>query len=421
MKILIDGQTLLTPEINRGIGTYFKNTIEHILENDFTSDFYINTPPGPHLNSFSPWAREKLSILDNPAYDIRALSSKKNAANLYSDTVNNEIQKRGINLYWSPNALMDNVFVAARANADCRFAVTIFDLIVAVMEKHYAKHRSSSAMAIYRKKLKQLEADYDLYFHISRHTKSDFIGTLKVEDKMHVVTPLAVDKSFRPYPFPKVVAPIEYVLYPGGFDPRKNMDRAVEAFAALQKRYGDDERIRATQLWIVCGLDSASKAGMLNRAKRLGLNGKVKLTGFVSNAALVELYQKARCLFFPSLYEGFGLPLLEGLACGLPAACSNTSSLPEVGGGLANYFDPYNVEDMADSLYQVLQAPVDLQSRLIRYEYSRRFSWQKTALATLRGFAECVSQLPKPSVDIVNGTIKATLLTQPAASDEGVE
>jgi glycosyltransferase involved in cell wall biosynthesis len=390
MKILIDGQTLLTPEINRGIGTYFKNTIEHILENDFTSDFYINTPSGPHLNSFSPWASEKLSILDSPAYDIRALSSKKNAAKLYSAAVNNDIEKLGIDLYWSPNALMDNVFLVTRKTAQCRFAVTIFDLILVVMEKHFAKHRSSSAMAIYRQKLKQLETDYDLYLHISEHTKSDFKGMVNVEDKMHVVTPLAADKSFRPYPFPRVVAPVEYVLYPGGFDPRKNMDRAVEAFAGLQKKYGEDERIRATRLFIVCGLDNVTESRMLRRAERLGLKGKVELTGYIDDAVLVALYQKARCLFFPSLYEGFGLPLLEGLACGLPVTSSNTSSLPEVGGDLATYFDPYDVDAMADGLYQALKEPVNFESRQNRYEYSRNFSWPQTARATLKAFNDSV-------------------------------
>jgi glycosyltransferase involved in cell wall biosynthesis len=106
---------------------------------------------------------------------------------------------------------------------------------------------------------------------------------------------------------------------------------------------------------------------------------------------LLGLYQRARCLFFPSLYEGFGLPLLEGLACGLPVASSNTSSLPEVGGELAIYFDPYNINDMADGLYRALQAPMDYQSRLKRYEYSKSFSWQRTALATLQAFADCVS------------------------------
>lgn len=393
MKILIDGQTLRTPEINRGIGTYFKNTVEAILENDFTNDFYINTPHGPHLNNLTPWAREKLSVIDDTTYDPGANHKRGRGyrAELYSNALNNDLEKRRIDLYWSPNALMDNVFLPARQVSSCRFAVTIFDLIISVMAKEYAKHWPAAMMAGYRDKLKRLEIDYDLYLHISRHTQSDFTRTLKVKDKKHVVTPLAANSVFRPYPFPNIPATDDYVIYPGGFDPRKNMDRALEAFADLHQRYGEDQRIRATQLWIVCGLDNAAKTRMLRRAELLGLSGKVRLTGFIDDATLLGLYQRARCLFFPSLYEGFGLPLLEGLACGLPVASANTSSLPEVGGELAIYFDPYNINDMADGLYRALQAPMDYQSRLRRYEYSRRFSWQETARATLKAFADCVS------------------------------
>src|ERR1700681_4926688 len=99
MKILIDGQTLLTPEINRGIGTYFKNTVEAILDNDFTNDFYINTPHGPHLDNLSPWAREKLSVIDNKAYDIPGPRRRveQYRADLYSEALNNDIEKQGIN------------------------------------------------------------------------------------------------------------------------------------------------------------------------------------------------------------------------------------------------------------------------------------------------------------------------------------
>jgi glycosyltransferase involved in cell wall biosynthesis len=397
MKVLIDGQTLLTPEINRGIGTYFKNSVESILENDFTNDFYLNTSAGgAYLNALSPWAREKLSVIDNQAYDIRAAHSSNRTgqylAELYSETLNNDLEKRGINLYWSPNALMDNVFLPNRRSNACRFAVTIFDLIVSVMEKQYARHLSPASLAIYKNKLKLLEREYDLYLHISRHTQSDFTDALRVKDKQHVVTSLAAHSSFRPYPFPDVPAALDYVLYPGGFDPRKNMDRAIAAFAKLQARYGSEERIRSTELYIVCSLDNAAKDGILDYAENLGVSGKVRLTGFIDDAALLAFYQKARCLFFPSLYEGFGLPVLEGLACGLPVAASNTSSLPEVGGELAIYFDPYNIDEMADGLYRALQAPMDYQSRLRRYEYSKKFSWQKTALATLNAFASCVGE-----------------------------
>jgi len=394
MKILIDGQTLLTAEITRGIGTYFRNCVEGILANDFSNDFYINSIPGAHLDRLSSWAREKLCLIDDPVYDIRAADrGKKYRSEQYSNSLNNDIEKRGIDLYWSPNALMDNVVLPTRQTSACQFAVTIFDLIILVMAKEYAKHWSSSALTSYEKKLELLKQDYDLFLHISRHTRSDFTRLLQIENKQHVVTPLAAGGSFRPYPFPKAPAINEYVVYTGGFDPRKNMDRALEAFAVLQKKYVADPRIQATELCLVCSLDKVAESRMLRRAERLGLSGKVRLTGFVSEAALLALYQKARCLFFPSLYEGFGLPVLEGLACGLPVASSNTSSLPEVGGDLAVYFDPYNIDEMADGLYQALQAPMDYQSRQRRYDYSRTFSWPETARATLRAFADCAGDM----------------------------
>lgn len=393
MKILIDGQTLLTPEINRGIGTYFKNCIEHLLELDFTHDFYLNTPRGPHLNALSPWALERLRLLEDSAYDIRLqheVRQGQSQAERYADTLHNDLERLGINLYWSPNALMDNVFLPARHGSSCRFAVTIYDLIVARMEKTYAKHLPPAAIRLYQEKLKLLERDYELFLHISQHTREDFTKLLRVEDQMHVVTPLAANNQFRPYPFPVVPAATDYVLYPGGFDPRKNMERAIEAFADLQVRYGENPRLRATELYMVCSLETAARDVILNHAESLGVREKVRLTGFVDDAALLSLYQKARCLFFPSLYEGFGLPILEGLACGLPVASSNTSSMPEVGGQWAIYFDPLNIKEMADALYRALQEPVDYESRLRRYEYSKNFSWHGTALATLDAFANCV-------------------------------
>src|SRR5258708_38759356 len=219
MKILIDGQTLLTPEINRGIGIYFRNCVENILENDFTNDFYINTANETQLKVFSPWARKKLCMIEDDAYDIRAThrGSRKHLAELYTQALNRDIDQRGINLYWSPNGLMDNVILPERQTSSCHFAVTIFDLIVLVMAKEYAKHLPATAMTSYKKKLSVLERDYDLFLHISRHTQSDFTGMLEVKDKQHVVTLLAADSSFRPYPFPKTPALNDYLVYPGTF------------------------------------------------------------------------------------------------------------------------------------------------------------------------------------------------------------
>ncbi|HEY5838864.1 MAG TPA: glycosyltransferase family 1 protein, partial [Pyrinomonadaceae bacterium] len=206
-------------------------------------------------------------------------------------------------------------------------------------------------------------------------------------------TPLAVADCFRPYPFPKIAEAEDYVLYPGGFDPRKNMIGALEAFAELHKHHGNDTAVSRTRLRIVCHADEPSEKELRKRAHGLGIDDKLDLTGFVTEAELVGLYQKARCLFFPSLYEGFGLPVLEGLACGLPIAASNTSSIPEVAGDLALYFDPNDVGEMADVLYQTLLRPSDLASRNYRHERARQFSWTKTAVATLEAWRQATEEI----------------------------
>lgn len=379
MKILIDGQTLATPEINRGIGKYFVNTVDSLLNSDFVNDFFLIVPPQAHLGKLSPWSREKLRVLE--VHSTNGPDGSK-----YSDSVNEIISSAGINLYWSPNALMDNVALPLRQHNDCRYSVTIFDLIPLVMAQHYQENWPADVLKRYQDKLEILQTDYDLFLHISQHTRADFTSRLRVADKTHAVTPLAAANSFRPYLFPKIADADDYVLYPGGFDPRKNMMGALDAFAAMHRRYSDDASVRGTRLRIVCHVDAASEKNLRKRARRLNIDNQLDVTGFVTDAELVELYQKARCLFFPSLYEGFGLPVLEGLACGLPIAASNTSSIPEVAGELAFYFDPYNASEMADVLYQTLQQPRDVASRLFRYERARRFSWTRTALATLHAW-----------------------------------
>lgn len=399
MKILIDGQTLLTAEITRGIGKYFVKTVEQVLHYDFINDFYLAAPAGPHLNVLSPWARTKLHLLADEAYDSRTPRDWPVHARRYSETLNNDIERLGIDLYWTPNALMDNVVLPERQANDCRYAVTIFDLIPAVMKKEYTKQWSAAMLSSYQNKLKRLARDFDLFLHISHHTETDCLRILDVKHKRHVVTQLGVDPSFRPYQFPRVPLSADYVLYPGGFDPRKNMERAIESFADLHRRYGNVPQIAATTLGIVCHCDHASEQRLLNYAAKLGIESKVFLTGFVDDSKLVELYQRSRCLFFPSLYEGFGLPVLEGLACGLPVAASNTSSIPEVGGDFAIYFDPRNVTEMADGLYEALNAPFDQNAKAKRYEYASDFSWKKTALTTLDAFANILRGETAPAVE----------------------
>ncbi|HEX8887736.1 MAG TPA: glycosyltransferase family 1 protein [Pyrinomonadaceae bacterium] len=392
MKVLIDGQTLLTPEITRGIGTYFKNIVEHLLERDFTNEYYINLKSETELENLSPWARAKLNVLVHHIYQpytgdmsLIEVSSKR-----YSDKLNDDLMKHGIDIYFSPNGLMNNVFLPTK-EIDCRFAIFVHDLIAIVMADEYINRWPRTLAKWYRAKLKVLEASYDLYLYNSQHTALDFQKALDVRRKKHAVTWLGVSDVFQPSPFPQVYSEALYVLYIGGFDPRKNMDGAVQAFARLHERYGTEPRIQDTQLCIVCHFDDYAKDTLMEQAAQLGIEGKLKLTGFIKEHELLSLYQKAQCLFFPSLYEGFGLPVLEALACGLPVASSRTSSLPEVGGEFSTYFNPCDIDEMAKSLYKTLHEPMDYAARMSRHAYARTFSWQRAAQITLDALTDCAS------------------------------
>ena len=113
MKILIDGQTLLTPELKRGIGKYFLNVVENLLSADFANEFYLAVPSTPSLDAFSPWAAAKLQIVDLAVngYGRREMDA---LSRQYSNRINDIISETGMDVYWSPNALMDSVFLPAR-------------------------------------------------------------------------------------------------------------------------------------------------------------------------------------------------------------------------------------------------------------------------------------------------------------------
>jgi len=168
MKILIDGQTLQTPEINRGIGKYFVNSIENMLQYDFTNDFFLNVPPHANLTVLSPWVRQKLHVVENEAYNTRASTNGDGPQyeQVYSDTLHSDIERLGIDVYWSPNALMHSVILPQRQNSDCTYAATIFDLIVLVMEQEFAKHWPADSLVPYKNKLERLARDFA---HAAQH------------------------------------------------------------------------------------------------------------------------------------------------------------------------------------------------------------------------------------------------------------
>ncbi len=173
----------------------------------------------------------------------------------------------------------------------------------------------------------------------------------------------------------------DYILFVGTLQPRKNIVRLIEAFSLI---INHKSSIGDLSLVIV-GKKGWQYEEILNAPKKYGVKDRVKFFDSVSDEDLPSLYKNALCFVLPSLYEGFGLPILEAMQYGCPVAASNVSSLPEAGGDAALYFDPENVEDIRKNLESIIQNP-ELRERLIKkgYEQVKKFSWEKTARETLK-------------------------------------
>jgi glycosyltransferase involved in cell wall biosynthesis len=161
-----------------------------------------------------------------------------------------------------------------------------------------------------------------------------------------------------------------YILAQGNIHPRKNLARLLDAYLLLRRRR---EHVPA-MVW--GGLRRWGSDELLERARAAG----VILTGFVAQEDLPALYRQAVMLVYPSLYEGFGLPPLEAMACGTPVVTSNTTCFPEVTGGAALLIDPTDVEAIAGAMAQLLDdGPVRQHLRRVGIERAKEFTWQRTA------------------------------------------
>ncbi|PYE55659.1 glycosyltransferase family 4 protein [Deinococcus yavapaiensis] len=174
-----------------------------------------------------------------------------------------------------------------------------------------------------------------------------------------------------------------YFLYVGALDPRKNLQRVLEAFAAV-------EREQPSARLVIVGGARWQATPIVERAKGMR---NVRLTGFVSDADLAALYQGATALVFPSLYEGFGLPILEAMTYGTPVITSSVSSMPEVAGDAALLVNPLDVEALVNAMRSLLTQTA------LRAELSRRgceratlFTWEQTARQTLEVYASVLNR-----------------------------
>lgn len=184
--------------------------------------------------------------------------------------------------------------------------------------------------------------------------------------------PTAVEEMRRRYGLPE-----RYLIHVGTIEPRKNLTRLIEALQTLRD-------VGLTIPLVVVGGKGWLYDDFFRRLEELEVRDAVYFPGYVPSLELPVLYSGATMAVTPSLYEGFGLPVLEAMACGTPVVCSKTSSLPELGAEAAHYFDPHDIEEIAATIHQVWTDD-NLQNDMRRRGKSQaaKFSWERAADETL--------------------------------------
>ena len=220
----------------------------------------------------------------------------------------------------------------------------------------------------------------------SEATRADVIDSFAIGPERVVATPLGVDKGFRPASRESIVAVRSqyrlerpYILTVGTLEPRKNLPMLLRAFAAMKGEIPHDLVLAGPAGWLMDDIERTIVAA--------GIDDRVRRIGFAEDQALVALYSGADLVAIPSLYEGFGLPVIEAMATGAPVLTSNVSSMPEVAGGAALLIDPTDLESIIEGIRSVLGSE-ELRARM-RSDGPLRaaeFTWQRTASETLAAY-----------------------------------
>ena len=244
-----------------------------------------------------------------------------------------------------------------------RSAITVHDL----MHVKFGQYRGMRNNLYYRAIVRRCVRSAPVVFTVSEFTRRELAEWADISEEKIVVLHNGVESRYRPNSNPSTGSP--YFLYVGNHKPHKNIPRLLKAFS--RSRVKDDVRLFLT------GKPAQEESEIIEIEK---LGSKVVYLGFVEEDRLPELYANAMALVLPSLYEGFGLPALEAMACGIPVAVSNSTSLPEVVGEAGILFDPVEVDEISTALDRLAtDASLRDQLGLAGRQRAALFTWDKSA------------------------------------------
>ncbi len=215
-------------------------------------------------------------------------------------------------------------------------------------------------------------------FTVSEYVKGEILEKLKINEKKIYVTPNAVDEKFMPQPKEKIAQTLKkyhvatpYIFYVGNAHPHKNLERLILAFEIVNKKIPE-------LTLVLGGKKTYFYERLQNESKTKQIYSHLIFTDFIEDDDLPALYAGAEAFVNPSLEEGFGIQVLESFACGTKVVCSNRSSLPEVGGNIAYYFNPYDINRMAETIINCVKDHNEKRKEA-GFKRAREFTWYESA------------------------------------------
>lgn len=372
MRIGVNALQLTTR--NSGVGQYIYHMVSSLLSIS-TDQFYIYLSRG---NTRPEWlARPDVKIKE-------ILFSKEQVAfrNLYELFYYGlDLRKDDISLFWSPDTKIPLL------TPNIPLVITSYDLAIFREPETYQLSR----VLYWRKLFKRAIQRSSCVVAISNTTRDDLIELMHVPPQKIRVIYCGVNPRFRSIKDGDILEhvrmkyglPKNFLLFVGLFSPRKNIAGILKAFAILKDKF------KIPHYLVMVGEKGWRYQADLELVNSLGLEKEVVFPGYIEDDDLPAVYNIADVFVFPSLYEGFGLPVLEAMACGTPVVTSNVSALPEVVGEAGILVNPYNHEEIASGVYRLL-SDKKLSSELIRVglERSGQFTWEKAAREMLTVFRE---------------------------------
>jgi glycosyltransferase involved in cell wall biosynthesis len=353
-----------------GVHRYTAGLIKELFNDndrvDINSVLYI---PSPDCSDRNFHSNKNVDIHITPS-SLNIAATKASLSRLYyqQTSLRRSLKEKGVSLLYSP--VPEGMLIPVTKQI-----ITVHDLIPLVIPES-----TKLLKYYYLVILPRLLKVSDAIIVVSESTKKDLNKYYpEVNRPIHVNYQGYNDNVFKTEDSNNLkkitnkyeIKSAQYLLVVGECRSYKNTAAVIQAFSLLN--------LKDINMVIVGKLNKSDK-DIHSVPRNLGVQDRVKFLGYVPDEDLATLYQGAKAFIFPSLYEGFGIPLLEAMACGCPIAASNTSSIPEVCGSAAVYFDPHNIDDMAKTISNLLTSE-SLQSKCRRLGLERVKSFSSSALS----------------------------------------